>query len=335
MVVTNYFNPTAATYRGLHGQLCSLYPKDEGSDAWLAGPETEKYFSLARYLRETGYETSFLDTHRRGAARVGAMMRRLGFESVLGAEDLSARYLHGAEPLRSDALSDHQLLESLVGFLEERQKSPPGSKPFFVGLYNIETHAFQDSAADGRKYGDGSARCLNTVHGWDDAFGRFLEVFLGSPLAESTVVVLTADHCHYPTKGYVSALQPWFPDVRHAYVDPIPLIVYSPAHRLPRTFDAGYRTSLDFTPSLIHLLGLPQRPNPFLGRSIFPERESRERGPGIAAIGPELFLVDRAGIARRGRLGGHATEFWRIQRLMRYLAALEESDRIWPAKTAR
>jgi len=337
MVVTNYYNHTFATYRGLHGQLCSLFPKDEGSDAWLDGPENggvRSYFSLADYLRELGYETSFLDTHRRGAARVDKMMRRIGFENVRTAEDLSALYLGGAEPLRGDALSDHQLLDALVGFLEERQERKGGSRPFFAGLYNIETHAFQDSAADGPKYADGENYSLNTVHSFDDAFGRFLEFFLRSPLAENTVVVFTADHCHYPTKTYMEVTRPHFPDLPRIPVDTIPFIVYSPIHRLPDTFDAEFQTSLDFTPSLIHLLGLPQRSNPFLGRSIFSSHGRRDFEPGIALIGRDLFLVDRNGIARKGRLGEHARDFWKIQRVMRYLADLEEGNRIWPGPGA-
>lgn len=335
MVVTNYYNHTFATYRGLHGQLCSLFPKDEGSEAWLEGPENggvRSYFSLADYFRELGYETSFLDTHRRGAARVDRMLRRIGFENVLTAEDLSARYLAGAEPLRSDALTDHQLLEALVGFLEKHAERRGGSRPFFVGLYNVETHAFQDSAADGPKYGDGTHYSLNTVHSFDDAFGRFLEYFLSSPLAKDTVVVFTADHCHYTERTYTEVMRRYFPGLPRVPVDPIPLVVYSPLHRLPDRFDADFRTSVDFAPSLIHLLGLPQRPNPFLGRSIFSPR--REHEPGIVLIGPELFFVDRDGIARRGRLGAHAREYWKVQRFMRYLADLEESNRIWPGPRA-
>ena len=277
MVVTNYDNHTFATYRGLHGQLCSLFPKDGGSGAWLEGPEgpgARSYFSLADYLRGLGYETTFLDTHRRGAARVDRMARRLGFENVYTAEDLSPRYLKGAEPLRRDALSDHQLLEALVGFLAERQDRPVGSKPFFVALYNIETHAFQDSAPDGVKYGDGGNETLDTVHSYDDAFGRFVEFFESSPLAQDTVAVFTADHCHYTEKAYTEFVRRYFPGLPRVPVDAIPLIVYSPVHRLPDTFDAGFRTSLDFTPSLIHLLGLPQEPNPFLGRSIFSSHEN-------------------------------------------------------------
>ncbi len=80
---------------------------------------------------------------------------------------------------------------------------------------------------------------------------------------------------------------------------------------------------------------LPRAPNPFLGRSIFSPRARRVDEPGIALIGPELFLVGRDGIARRGRLGAHAREFWRVQRVLRYLAGLEESDRIWPRGDAR
>jgi hypothetical protein len=331
MVITNYVNHTFATYRGLHGQLCSLFP-NEGAAGWLESPENgnRNYFSLADYLRGLGYETTFLDTHRRGAARVDRMAKRIGFENVRTAEDLSRRYLRGVEPLRTDALSDHQLLEALVGFLAERQNRPASSPPFFVALYNVETHAFQDSAADGLKYGNGGNETLDTVHSFDHAFGLFLEFFGGSPLAKDTVVVFTSDHCHYTEKSYTEVMRHYFPGLPRVPVDAIPLIIYSPSQELPDTFDADFRTSLGFTPSLIHLLGFPQVPNPFLGHSIFSARESHADEPGIALIGTDLFLIDRSGIARRGHLGLHARDFWKVQRIVRYLAGLEENNRIWP-----
>ena len=338
MVVTNYYNHTFATYRGLHGQLRSRFPKDEGSDAGLEVPENggvRSYFSLADYLRELGYETS-VPRHapgRGGPRRQDVETHRI--ENGLTAEDLSPQHLGGVEPLRSDALSDHQLLDALVGFLEKRQERSGGSRPFFVGLYNVETHAFQDSAADGPKYGDGGNYSLNTVHNFDHAFGRFLDFFLSPPLAKNTVVVFTADHCHYTERTYTEVMRPHFPGLSRIPVDTIPLIIYSPLHRLPDTFDADFQTSLDFTPSLIHLLGLPQRTNPFLGRSIFSSHAGDDRGLGIALIGTDLFFVDRSGIARRGRLREHARDFWKVQRFMRYLADLEERNRIWPSPGCR
>ena len=337
MVVTNYYNHTFATYRGLHGQLCSLFPKDEGSDAWLEGPENggvRSYFSLADYLRDLGYETSFLDTHRRGAARVDKMTRRIGFENVWTAEDLSARYLGGAEPLRSDALSDHQLLEALVGFLEERQerrsrvaallRRPLQHRnpclPGFGGR-RPEVRRRRELQPQHRSQLRRRVRPIPGVLpplASREGHGRGLH---GGPLP------LYGEDVH---RDHAAVL----PRPSRIPVDAIPLIIYSPLHRLPDTFDAEFRTSVDFTPSLIHLLGLPQRPNPFLGRSIFSSRDGHDLGPGIALIGTDLFFVDRNGIARRGRLGEHAREFWKVQRFVRYLADLEESNRIWPGPGA-
>ena len=34
MLIDNYYSHTAATYRGLHGQLCSIYPTYGGVDGW-------------------------------------------------------------------------------------------------------------------------------------------------------------------------------------------------------------------------------------------------------------------------------------------------------------
>ena len=66
MMVENYYNHTAATYRGLHGQLCSLFPTYGGDEGWQTNyddlPEVN-YYCLSNVFNKNGYETIFLDAH--------------------------------------------------------------------------------------------------------------------------------------------------------------------------------------------------------------------------------------------------------------------------------
>lgn len=330
MQVKNYYNHTQATYRGIHGQLCSLYPRVHGLDSVMG--KQVGYFGLVNILNQLGYSTYFLDTHRKDSAHVDEMVRDLGIQNVLTAEELSPRYLANAEPLRCDALSDHQLYQSLIGFLKDREKAATTSDtPFFVALYNLETHAMCKVASDGVPYRDSNNYTLDTVHNLDDAFGQFWEVFQKSPLAKNTVVVFTADHCHYPEPSYVEAVIPFDPNYKRIFFDKIPLVIYDPTHSLPETFDAQYTTSVDFTPSLVHMLGFPNQANPFLGASIFDSETKQSRGFGVAYFDNRFYLSCAKGIQILGQDTEDGMKLLQIQKILNYTKALETKGQIWPA----
>ncbi len=331
LVVEDYYNHTAATYRGLHGSLCSLFPKYGGVGGWHTNyrdlPDT-KYFCLSHYFGGQGYRTVFFDTHKREAGFVDEMMARLSFDRVLTAEDLAA-YLDGARPLRFDALSDHQLIDAFVGYLKAHESTAVDGRPLFCGLYNLETHAWQDVAADGVKYGDGGHRTFNTVHNFDHAFGRFWSYFRSSPWAENTVVVLTSDHAHYHEKPYAEAMRREDPTYQRLFVDRIPLMIHDPTRVLPATWGAGFATSIDFAPSLVHFLGAPNTPHAFLGNSIFEADRDRIAGFGVASIGDELFLIDATRIHSLQHAKFFKPNLELLDEFVDKLKELEQNDRLW------
>src|SRR3546814_17094411 len=67
MVVDNYYNHTAATYRGLQGQMTSGFPRyggSEGGKGWMDGNNadgyaTRSYSSLSGVLDKAGYHPVF------------------------------------------------------------------------------------------------------------------------------------------------------------------------------------------------------------------------------------------------------------------------------------
>lgn len=77
---------------------------------------------------------------------------------------------------------------------------------------------------------------------------------------------------------------------RQAYfVDRIPLLIHAPWLKLPPRLDVHGRTSLDLTPTLLHLLGINRVSNSFLGYSLFDR--SKDRDFSIAAMGQAFFAI--------------------------------------------
>ena len=331
MLVRRYYNHTAATYRGLLGQLCSLYPTHGGAAGWQTHFEEvagTNYLSLADLFVRYGYETIFLDAHHKNhRSRVDEMVAGLGFKTVITGDELAKRHLENAPPLMENAYSDGQYFNSIIGYLKDRQKDNE-QKPFFMSLYNFGTHSFLLNSKDGVRYRQGGNSVLNNINNLDAAFGRFLDYLNSSPYAENTIVIFTADHCHYHDNEFVAAFDG--PDYQKIFVDTIPLILHDPRHTLPSEYDAANASSIDFAPSLVHYLGLENTRNPFMGTSIFEITAEPQERLSVAALGEhEIYLIDGNKIHGLADTTKHAESLKAIQTYLRIVSHLERSDRIW------
>lgn len=326
MVVDNYYNHTAATYRGLQGQLCSTYPTHGG---YVGFGEFPKFLPemtnlcLPHLLSKMGYDTTFLDCHKKGEAYIKDLVMKTGFNVVLNAEEMQKEYLQNEEFRRHDGISDQQLLRSLVGYLQKREQTHT-DKPLLLGLYNVGTHANQEMPLDGKLYDNGSNTVINNLHNYDNAFGRFWTWFKQSSYTKNTIVVVTADHAHYPEPDMISAVAE---DYQPYFVDRIPLMYYNPMLQIPKKFDANYSTSIDFTPSLLHQLGVGNFSNHFLGTSIFEEDRKKWEGFGVANYDFEYFFIDKAGIHREQ--GPYQNIAESIKRIVSVTKDLEVKNRLW------
>lgn len=250
----NYFNHTAATFRGIRGQLISGYQLQGGYKAYhdnISQAEKEKLrkklqlqkSSLPNILEEHGYASIFVSPHEKSYGFT-QFLEQVGFDTVL-AEDR----------IRSDKELYEALAETAIAAHAEGRK-------FFLATYPLGTHHGFDSPD--LKYGDGSNPYLNKFYNQDHWFGEFLRKIEEAGVLENTLLVFTTDHCTYSTHEFRKT----FRTDMQFFVDRIPLVIYTKGIT-PQSIDARNRNSLSLAPTILNMLGIEKQKNHFLGNSLF------------------------------------------------------------------
>lgn len=332
LTVDNYWNHTAASYRGMKGQLCSLFPVFDGVGVLHHSKNISsiRYHCLPDLFHEKGYSSTFLNAHTKDHSFLDEMMPLLGFQTTENAENISKKYLSGAPSAFPQSLSDHQFFAGIIGHLKEREKDTKKSdpqKPFFIATYNLGTHAFLDIGPGELKYGDGKNNALNTIHNFDHAFGEFLDYFESSGLAKNTVLFVTSDHCHYTEPTFVSAFDA--KNYPRLFIDQIPLMIYIPGADHGVRYDAINATSIDLAPTMAHVLQLPNGPTPWMGRSIFEKDQKIYSDIGVAWFLSSYFVI-KNGIPEYAGDPNHVDPRKRaIRRYFDFTTKIELADRVW------
>lgn len=265
MQVTNYYNHTAATFRGTLGQLASCYPYRGGAakeEGWGNKKLTNMNYQALPQILGNEYATYFFSPHT-GDDSYTTLLQVAGFQNILNSEKISADFV-GQTDLAYNSIKDRDMYQALEGFLAGRDSE----KPFFLAMYTVGTHAGFDVTKDGLPYEDAKNPVLNTLHNLDAAFGDFWQKFEQSQYKDNTIVIFTADHAHHFEKPYVQLVSKE-PGYKPYFADAIPLLIYDPTHELPASFDACDDTSLALAPTILHLLAYKNARNSFMGTSLF------------------------------------------------------------------
>ena len=277
MVVKNYFNHTYPTIPGLQGQMASFYPPFNWYDWDLTSDEIKlnKLLSIVNMLDKMGYRTVYLTHSSEFDTFLKPHILALGFDKTYFEEDsIYDKYRPEKgfpKYCGADDKTVFNVVKDLAGNLSKKQ-------PFFLAVSTIETHSGYKPKKDAKKYPDKPEnRILTQVHNLDYSFGIFWEWFKKSSLKDNTIVILTADHAHNPTIPFNATFGDY---VSHSTFDKVCLIIYDPLHKLPKEFEAN-TTSIDLTPTLIHLLGFENFPNPWLGLSFFGDRQVFNKSLGL------------------------------------------------------
>jgi phosphoglycerol transferase MdoB-like AlkP superfamily enzyme len=324
IVFDNYWSHTAASYRGMKGQLCSLYPFHDGTDA--SKGRFSKYFCLPDVFREAGYRSIFVNAHNYDSSYLDEMMPMLGFDETLSAENLLESHLPGMQAAGQGSLSDHQFFK-VIALEIEKQSKQLDKKPFFIAAYNLGTHAFFDVTSGEVKWREGKNNSLNTIHNFDHAFGEFWESFTQSDAAKNTVFILTSDHAHYMEASFIRAFGD--PGYSRIFFDRVPLMVYSPSLKKSIRYNAKNATSVDLAATVSHLLGLPDGPNPWVGTSIFDRGRNSSFNSGIVGYPGHVFVVGDDEPKAAVDPNHEDVDRRAIRRFFDYTNRLESLDRIW------
>ncbi|MBQ3384076.1 MAG: sulfatase-like hydrolase/transferase [Erysipelotrichaceae bacterium] len=150
----NYYNQTAATYRGLSGQLYSGFQ--------FQNYDINKLISLQEIMKNEGYQTIFINAEPNNSLFT-KFLKDMRFDNLIN----TSQYDYSGY---SNSLSDKEIYQLLYDTIEERKND---DMPFFCVLYTYGSHVSLDSIDE--KYGDGANPELNKFYDADFQFGEFME----------------------------------------------------------------------------------------------------------------------------------------------------------------
>lgn len=237
---TNYYDHTAATYRGIIGTLYSSHQLNNG--------DTNNLVSVQSVLKRNGYGTIFVNSEPENV-EFTTYLNSMGFDSV------------ESGTIEDRSLTDGETYDLVFDSLK---KGGADGTPQFVVTYTFGTHVSFDSPEE--TYGDGSDRLLNRFYNADYQFGQFLKKLEKSEFADNTVVVFTADHASYVDEDYTSTFY-GVKERTDGFCDTIPFIIWYQGIE-HEDIDASGRNSLALAPTILDYLDYDSE-NYFLGTSLY------------------------------------------------------------------
>ncbi|RUM76455.1 MAG: hypothetical protein DSZ12_01885 [Sulfurovum sp.] len=107
--------------------------------------------------------------------------------------------------------------------------------------------------------------------------------------------------------------------------------MYLPQLHLAKRINAQQATSIDLTPTIIHLTQIKNEKNSFVGTSLF---EKNRKNTGISSYGSHTYMIQHDGVIRTFKqLDREDTENLKyIEKYIQYMHELEKKDRIFPGK---
>lgn len=255
---TNYYNHTAATYRGLIGQLYSGHQYNNNDENTL--------ISLQKIMHDNVYQTTLINTEPNKQDFTN-YLKTFDFDRIITSNNTNTW-------LRDDEA--YELLENEV------KESYENSKPDFIVIYTFGTHATFDESKV--KYGDGKNGLLNRFANADYYFGEFMKNFENNDKYNDLVVVFTTDHCTYEDEDFIRTFEPSY--TREDYFcDQIPLLIWYNKIEA-QEINAEGRNSLCFAPTLLDFLDI-DGDNYFLGDSLFSNNDVNNLIDKVYAIPDE------------------------------------------------
>lgn len=236
----NFDNAWASSFRTDRGtvSVISGYVSYPTTSLMLRDECLPKLPSLAQSLRNNGYSAEYLYGGNPTVMNKDVYLRAMGFERVLGIEDLDVPQAERDSWGANDSISMNRLLRIMM--------SKPSDTPWYMGYQTISSHEpwdvpyhrLQDSVQNAFAYTD---HCL----------GHFLDSLSHTPLWDNLLVVIFADH------GITYGVDMKTPEFFH-----MPLLMVGGAVRKARVISRLTAQS-DIAATLLSQLGVSHRDFPW------------------------------------------------------------------------
>mgnify|MGYP000221020854 CR=1 FL=1 len=264
----NFYANTNFTVKGEMAIWCGLLDRNAKPPLSTISEQLANNLPcLPSMLRELGYDTRFYHGYQSRFYNRRAFLPKVGFENSLFFADVSEG--RSVEEI-GWGISD----EAMLGLMLDELQSL--ASPFFAHITTLSSHypfhwqwpeASQSAqfVESGDKLYDNYRRAVAYE---DYAFGKFWEAFQRSPLAENTIVVVTADHGVW-TFSPEDAAQGDNVVLDEKFFR-LPLAIYHPDVDEPQVIEQ-VSSQIDIAPTLLAMLGLPH--DEFVGKNMLTEVE--------------------------------------------------------------
>lgn len=287
---SNYFNHTAATYRGLLGSLTSSYLEFGGKEkgGWEDGDYKEILAkkdreSLIKVLNQYQYQTYFISPHDTEEP-LNYALASLGFDHVLTKSEIIKNNSNTCLSKITDKVSDQGIFDTVINTVSSFENK---QTPFFIAAYNAGTHAFTDADNCSFKKFSSNNQVKNRFENFDFYLGNFVDQLNKLGNFKDTMIVVTSDHATYPDTHYRQLIGAKKDNVY--FVDTIPLIIIN--NNIDKlNIDAQGRNSMSLVPTLLDLLDFKYPRNMFDYPSLV-NLDNPKSDPNISAIGYDFFLT--------------------------------------------
>ncbi len=207
--------------------------------------------SIASLVKKKGYHTSFFHGGNNGTLYLDSYTKGAGFDLFFGAKEYP-------DPKDNDGfwgIFDEPFLQFFA------QKLATFPQPFFTGVFTLSSHhpyVVPEKYKD--KFAKGPLEISESMRYTDFALKEFFETAQTMPWYKNTLFVITADHTH-------KNLLPEFDNEWGRYR--IPFLFFHPQMAWPQIDGTQVVQQLDFIPSVLDFLQIPEEKTHHLSASVF------------------------------------------------------------------
>lgn len=212
---------------------------------------TNYFLGAGTWLKKKNYHTSFFHGAQNGSMYFDQFMGSAGVENYYGLNE----YPNPQDTDGTWGIWDEPFL------LWMNKKISAFPEPFFSTVFTLSSHhpyAIPDKYKG--KFPRGTDEIHESIGYTDYSLRKFFEAAEKEPWFQNTIFILTADHTFKPHRpGYNN-------EIGHYRV---PLIIYSPGIELPKPDETQVVQHIDILPTILDLVGLPEKEKNYLGSSVF------------------------------------------------------------------